>query len=129
MILGIGVDVVEIGRIRAVLDRFGDRFQRRCFTAGEREYCNSKTHAAPHYAVRFAAKEAAFKAIGTGLRGVTWQDADVQRAPGEAPTLVLTGQAFVHFSRIGGTHVYLSLSHGREVAIAQVLVERRRDAR
>lgn len=128
MIIGIGVDMIEIPRIRATLDRFGDRFRRRCFTPEERAYCESTQDAAQHYAARFAAKEAAFKAIGTGLRGVGWQDAAVRRNPGEAPVLRFTGRAFVHFAKIGGTHVHLSLSHDRSVAIAQVIVERQHGA-
>jgi len=125
MILGIGVDMIEIARVAAALVRHGDRFRRRCFTTGEREYCDRRSHFAQHYAGRFAAKEAAFKAIGTGLRGVSWQDAEVIRRPGEAPSLKLTGKAFIHFSNMGGTHVHLSISHSRELAIAHVIIERR----
>ena len=125
MIIGTGVDIVSIPRIQAVLDRFGDRFRRRCFTPEERAYCDGTVRAAQHYAARFAAKEAAFKAIGTGLRGVSWQDAAITRAPGEAPVLEFTGKAFIHFSEIGGTHAHVSLSHDRDLAIAQVIVERR----
>lgn len=125
MIVGIGTDLIEIARIKAVLDRFPERFRQRCFTEEERAYCDGKAHAAQHFAARFAAKEAAFKAIGTGLRGVGWRDAHVLRQPGEAPQLEFTGRAFIHFSNIGGTHVHLTLSHSRELAIAHVVVERR----
>lgn len=128
MIIGTGVDISAISRIQAVLDRFGERFKRRCFTPGEREYCDRTKFYAQHYAARFAAKEAAFKAIGTGLRGVSWKDAEVRRKPGEAPTLHFTGKAFVRFSTIGGTHVHVTLSHDRDLAIAFVVVERRRES-
>ena len=84
MIVGVGVDVVEIPRLRKILARYGERFAQRVFTPEEREYCAAHTDPAPHYAVRFAAKEALFKALGTGwARGVTWQDVEVRRkAPG-----------------------------------------------
>lgn len=125
MILGIGVDAIEIARIAHVLERFPDRFRARCFTPEERRYCDAKAHAAQHYAGRFAAKEAAFKALGTGVRGVSWQDAAVLRERGQAPTLHLTGRAFIRFSDMGGTHAHLSITHSRDLAVAQVVLERR----
>ncbi len=125
MILGTGVDMIEIARVGRLLERFPQRFRERCFTPAERAYCDARSHFAQHYAARFAAKEAAFKAIGTGLRGVSWQDAAVTREPGHAPTLTFTGKAFVRFSTMGGTHVHVSLTHSRELALAHVVVERR----
>ena len=128
MIVGTGLDIVEIARIAALLERFPDRFRERCFTPEERAYCDGRKHFAQHYAARFAAKEAAFKAIGTGLRGVSWPEAAVTREPGHAPTLTLTGKAGRRLADIGGTHLHLSLTHGRDLAIAQVIIERRTGA-
>ena len=125
MILGTGVDIIEIARVGRLLERYPQRFRERCFTPEERAYCDARSHCAQHYAARFAAKEAAFKAIGTGLRGVRWQDAAVTRERGQAPALTFTGKAFLRFSNMGGTHVHVSLTHSRELAIAHVVVERR----
>lgn len=125
MIIGTGVDVIEIARVARLLERYPERFRERCFTPEERAYCDRRKPAAQHYAARYAAKEAAFKAIGTGLRGVSWQEAGVTREPGQAPVLTLTGKARHRLDHIGGTHVHLSLTHGRDLAIAQVIIERR----
>ena len=84
MIVGTGVDIAEVARIKSAMERFGDRFLNRVFTPDEVRYATSKANAAERLAARFAAKEAAMKAIGTGLRhGVTWQDVEVVRQPGE----------------------------------------------
>ena len=94
MIVGTGVDIAEVARIRAAVDRFGERFLRRVFTPEEVRYCVSKINAAERLAARFAAKEAGMKAIGTGLRhGVTWQDVEVVRLPGQRPQLRFSGKA------------------------------------
>ena len=87
MIVGTGVDIAEVGRIQAAVKRFGDRFLKRVFTPDEVRYCMGKPNAAERLAARFAAKEAGMKAIGTGLRhGVTWQDVEVLRLPGQRPS-------------------------------------------
>jgi holo-[acyl-carrier protein] synthase len=93
MIVGTGIDIAEVERIASSIDRFGRRFLERVFTPGEIRYCESKANKAERYAGRFAAKEAAMKAIGTGWsRGVTWQDVEVQRAPGGRPTWSFTAR-------------------------------------
>src|SRR5215831_15062781 len=94
MIVGTGVDITEVARIKAAVERFGERFLKRVFTPAEVQYCTSKANAEERLAARFAAKEAGMKAIGTGLRhGVTWQDVEVVRQPGGRPGLRLTGKA------------------------------------
>ncbi len=124
MIVGIGVDVVEIRRIRSVLERQGDRFRKRVFTPGEVEYCAAHRDAAPHYAARFAAKEALFKALGTGwAKGVTWADAEVQREPHGAPVLVLHGEARRIADMLGVRNTHVSVSHGEDSAVAVVVLE------
>jgi holo-[acyl-carrier protein] synthase len=124
MIVGTGVDITEVPRIRAALERFGDRFLRRVFTPEEASYCLGKPNAAERLAARFAAKEAGMKAIGTGLRhGITWQDVEVVRLPGQRPKLKFSGRAAEFAARLGCKRTHLSLSHTKEQAIAYVILE------
>ncbi len=125
MIVGIGVDIVEISRLRATLDRQKDRFLRRVFTPAEQEYCAGHRDPVPHYAVRFAAKEALFKAIGTGwAKGVSWIDVEVLRRGEGPPAMVLSGQAEKIAHQLGTQAVHVSLSHAVENAVAVVILER-----
>jgi holo-[acyl-carrier protein] synthase len=125
MIVGIGVDIVEIGRMRRALERQGDRFLKRVFTPAEQEYCSAHRDPVPHYAARFAAKEAVFKALGTGwARGVSWLDVEVRRRKENAPTLVLNGEAERHSLALGVGNTHLSLSHSDEAAVALVVLEK-----
>jgi len=124
MIVGTGIDVVEVARVAGLIQKYGDRFLRRIFTAREIAYCDSKRNRAERYAARFAAKEAAFKAIGTGLRGgVAWRQAEVQRAPGGRPVMVFSGVAADFAGGLGVRHISLSISHTAEQAFAQVILE------
>jgi holo-[acyl-carrier protein] synthase len=124
MIVGTGIDIAEVPRIRKAMERFGDRFLQRVFTPAEILYCDSKANRAERYAARFAAKEAAMKAIGTGWNhGVRWRDCEITRMPGGRPTLTLHGKAAEFAARLGMKHAALSLSHTAEQAIAQVILE------
>jgi holo-[acyl-carrier protein] synthase len=124
MIVGTGIDIAEVPRIRKALERFGDRFLQRVFTPAEILYCDSKANRVERYAARFAAKEAAMKAIGTGWNhGVRWRDCEVTRMPGGRPTLTFHGKAAEFAARLGVKHAALSLSHTAEQAIAQVILE------
>jgi holo-[acyl-carrier protein] synthase len=124
MIVGTGIDIAEVPRIAASIERFGGRFLSRVYTAGEIRYCESKANRAERYAARFAAKEAAMKALGTGWnRGVRWRDIEVTRQPGGRPTILFHGKAAEFAARLGAVHVSLSLSHTAEQAIAQVILE------
>ena len=122
MLEGLGVDLIEVGRIRKACDRWGERFLRRVFTAGERAYCMRKAHPEQSLAARFAAKEAVLKAIGTGLSGgIRWTDVEVVNEPGGKPAVRL-GRRITR--RIGEKKVLLTISHTKELAIAQaVLIE------
>jgi len=123
-IVGIGIDLVEVARIAASIERFGDRFLKRVFTENEIRYCRSKHNFAERFAARFAAKEAALKAIGTGWRGgVAWVEVEVRREPGGRPTLYYSGRAAEYAARLGVKTTSLSLSHTAEHAIAQVILE------
>ena len=124
-IVGIGVDVVEVDRVRRLLHR-RPRFRERVFTPAERSYCESRgAGAAQHYAARFAAKEAALKAFQTGWRGgITWQDVEISSLESGAPVLIFHGRVRELFEESGATAAHLSLSHTSEHAIAQVVLER-----
>src|ERR1051326_1101475 len=124
MIVGTGVDIIEVPRIQASAERFGQRFLSRVFTPEELRYCLAKPNAAERLAARFAAKEAGMKAIGTGLRhGITWRDVEVVRLPGQRPNLRFSGRAREFADRLGCKRGHLSLSHTKEQAIAYVILE------
>lgn len=124
MIVGTGIDIAEVPRIRQAIERFGDRFLRRIYTAGEIRYCDSKANRIERYAARFAAKEAAMKALGTGWsHGVRWRDCEVARLPSGRPTITFHGRAGEIAAKLGVRNAALSLSHTAEQAIAQVLLE------
>lgn len=124
MIVGTGIDIAEVGRIREAIERHGERFLKRIFTEGEIEYCESKANSVERYAARFAAKEAGMKAIGTGWNhGVRWRDIEVARKPGGRPTLLLHGKAAEFAAKLGATNIALSLTHTAEEAMAQVILE------
>lgn len=125
MILGIGSDLIEIVRVEQSVARFGDRFLHRVFTAGELAYCRRRTHGmAESLAARFAAKEAAAKALGTGIsRGVSWLEIEVRRERGERPTLHWTGRALARAQSLGASAVHLTLTHSRDHALAVVVLE------
>jgi holo-[acyl-carrier protein] synthase len=118
------VDVVQVSRIAESLERFGDRMRRRLFTEGERAYCEGHKDPLPHFAARFAAKEAASKALGTGMSGgVGWTQIEVHQPGGRRPTLTLTGAAQQHFVAMGCTASHLTLAHDGGIAVACVVFE------
>src|SRR6266478_4767392 len=124
MIVGTGIDIAEVPRIAHALSRHGERFLHRVFTAGEIRYCDSKANRIERYAARFAAKEAAMKALGTGWNhGVRWRDIEVVRLPGGRPTISLHGKAGEVAAKLGVKNAALSISHTVEQAIAQVILE------
>jgi len=124
MIVGTGIDIAEVPRIRQSIERFGDRFLQRIYTPGEIRYCDSKANRAERYAARFAAKEAAMKALGTGWNhGVRWRDCEVVRQPGGRPTIAFHGKAAEFAARLGVKNAALSLTHTAEQAMAQVILE------
>src|SRR6476659_8228280 len=125
MIVAIGIDIIEVARIREVLERT-PRFRERVFTPAERAYCDSRgAVAAQHYAARFAAKEAALKALQTGWRGgIGWQDVEIAARESGAPYLIFTGQVLEVFEKFEATATHLSISHTTQHAIAQVVLER-----
>jgi holo-[acyl-carrier protein] synthase len=124
MIVGTGVDIAEVDRIRESIERFGERFLRRVFTEGEIEYCEKKAGRFESYAARFAAKEAGMKALGTGWNhGVRWRDIEVVRPKGQRPTIQFHGQAASFAQKLGAKNIALSITHTREQALAHVILE------
>lgn len=124
MIIGTGVDLVEILRFRKVMERLKDRFLSRVFTPGEQQFCKQHRDPVPHFAARFAAKEALFKALGTGwAKGVTWLNVEVQRERQDAPKIILHGEAQRLSNELGAQRVHLSLTHSDNWAIAMVILE------
>jgi holo-[acyl-carrier protein] synthase len=121
-IIGLGIDATDIHRIAGTLTRYGERFMHRLFTEGEVAYCTRRRVPAIHFAGRFAAKEAAMKALGTGhTQGVLWRDVEVVRRGGP-PQLQLHGGAERRFRAMGGRSSLLTITHSDELAIAQVLI-------
>ena len=124
MILGTGVDLAEVDRIRSAISRYGRRFLDRIYTPAEIAYVERKVNRFERYAGRFAAKEAGMKAIGTGWRhGVRWQDFEVANLPSGRPTLKLHGQAARIADQLGVKLVSLSITHTAELGMAHVILE------
>jgi holo-[acyl-carrier protein] synthase len=125
VIISIGIDIIEVARVREVLLRT-PRFVERVYTVRERAYCESRgAVSAQHYAARFAAKEAALKSLQTGWSGgVAWQDVEIAALASGAPILLFTGRVRELYEQTGATSAHLSMSHTSEHAIAQVILER-----
>ena len=123
VIVGVGIDHVDAGRIAGLLERFGERGERRLFTEGELERCRDRPRPAECLAARFAAKEAFVKALGTGFRGMAWTDIEVRGREGDPPRLALHGGARAAFEGRGGTRTHVSLTHEAGSATAVVVIE------
>jgi holo-[acyl-carrier protein] synthase len=124
MIVGLGVDITEVDRIEAAIERRGRHFLERLFTPAEIAYCETHRHRAERFAGRFAAKEAAMKALGTGwARGVRWVDIEVVREPGGKPTLKLSGAACAIANSLGVKNIALTITHTGNTAMALVIFE------
>jgi len=125
MIVGVGIDITEVSRLREAIERHGDRFLKRVFTPAEIAYCRSRKNSYERFAARFAAKEAAMKALGTGWRqGVTWQDLEVSNSSSGKPGLKLSGRAREIYGSLGGGNIVLSITHTAAYAMAEVIIER-----
>jgi holo-[acyl-carrier protein] synthase len=115
----VGVDLIEIDRVRRALERHGDGFRERCFTAAERAYCDSKPNPSQHYAGRFAAKEAVGKALGVGVY-FTWKEIEIVGRP--KPGVRLSGRTAAYAQKTGAGTIELSMTHSRELAAAVAVV-------
>lgn len=124
MIFGIGIDIIEVSRMDKQISGDGSSFQKRIFTEHEINYCETKKNKAQHYAARFSAKEAFFKAIGTGWRnGLTWQEIEIINDDLGKPVIVLHGKAKEFIEKNLIKNIHLSLSHVKETAVAVVILE------
>jgi len=124
LIVGLGLDIAEIDRIEAAITRHGAPFIERLFTPGEIAYCERHKNRYERYAARFAVKEAAMKALGTGWsHGIRWRDIEVTRAPGGRPGLRLDGVAREFADRLGVKHISVTITHSGNLALAQVIFE------
>ena len=122
-VLGIGVDIVETARIQSSIERFGDRFLRRIFTQGERDYCSAMPFSARHYGARFAAKEAVSKAFGTGIGSrIGWRDIEVKRKETGEPFILLHGGAADLAGKMRILDALISLSHTEHYAVANAIL-------
>ena len=120
---GIGIDLVPIPRMRRIMERWDERFLSRVFTEAEIAYCRSRKDPAPHFAARYATKEAGLKALGTGLRlGVSWRELEVRRERGGPPELILRGRSRELARQRGAERMLLALSHDGDYAIAQAIL-------
>lgn len=124
MIVGTGTDIVETGRVRVLIDRYGERFLRRWFAAVEIEYCRSKAKPYLHFAARLAAKEAAFKALRIPTGPACWRDIVVETEEDGHPRLVVSAAAAAAAERVGAERLHLTLSHCNAYAVATVTAER-----
>ena len=124
MIVGLGMDITEVDRMEAAIGRRGRAFLERLFTPAEIAYCERHRNRAERFAGRFAAKEAAMKALGTGwARGVRWIDIEVVRQPSGKPTLALSGSARKIADQLGVKHIAVTITHDGNTALAQVIFE------
>jgi holo-[acyl-carrier protein] synthase len=121
----VGVDLIEIERIRRALARHGSGFRERCFTEAEQAYCDSKPNPPQHYAGRFAAKEAVGKALGCGVH-FTWKEIEIRGRP--KPGVYLSGRTAAFAERVGAGEIELSMTHSRELAAAVAVVMPRLEA-
>jgi holo-[acyl-carrier protein] synthase len=123
-ILGLGMDLVQVDRVKELIERRGERALARLFTPGERAYCERRGGRAVHYAGRFAAKEAVMKLLGTGwTRGVRWVDIEVERESGSAPRIVLHGETARIAAAMGIARVHLTITHDAGLAAAVAIAE------
>jgi len=122
MIIGIGTDIVQIERIKRAFEQQGERFAQRILCASELSMFHEKGQSIPYLAKRFAAKEAASKALGTGIGAISWQDMKVSNNPKGAPELTFTGSAKEKMAALGGSQVSISLSDEQDYAVAFVVL-------
>lgn len=122
MVVGIGTDIVQVSRIKEAFERQGERFAQRILCPNELRLFNEQQQSMPYLAKRFAAKEAASKALGTGIGEISWQDMEISNDQKGAPKLDFTGPAKEQMASMGATHIAISLSDERDYAVAFVVL-------
>lgn len=124
MILGTGIDLIEVARMAGSLERFGERFLGRILVPAEIDYCRAQAFPAPHVAARFAAKEAVSKAFGTGIgASLGWHDIEIERLGSGQPVVRLHGKGLALLASVGGRRLHVSLTHTQNYAAAVAVLE------
>ncbi len=124
MIFGTGLDIIEIARIKSSIERFSEKFEERVFTQGEIDYCRSQANPIPHFAGRFAAKEAILKSLGTGMAdGISWKDMEVLNQESGKPKLTLQGNGKTIAESLNIKQIHISITHDRNYAVAHAIAE------
>ena len=125
MIVGTGIDIVEIGRIKHSIIKYSDRFKNKVFTQKEIDYCHSQADPAKHFAARFSVKEAVLKCFGTGMTGgILWKDIEVDKKKSGQPTLNLYGKGEELFNQLRLKHIHISITHDKSYAVAHAIAEK-----
>ena len=125
MIVGTGIDIVEIGRIKHSIIKYSDRFKNKVFTQKEIDYCHSQADPAKHFAARFSVKEAVLKCFGTGMTGgILWKDVEVVNKKSGQPTLNLYGKGKELFNQLKIKHIHISITHDKSYAVAHAIAEK-----
>ncbi|MGY8762004.1 MAG: holo-ACP synthase [Nitrospinaceae bacterium] len=125
MIVGTGIDIVEIGRIKHSIIKYSDRFKNKVFTQKEIDYCHSQADPAKHFAARFSVKEAVLKCFGTGMTGgILWKDVEVENKKSGQPTLNLYGKGKELFNQLKIKHIHISITHDKSYAVAHAIAEK-----
>ena len=125
MIVGTGIDIVEIGRIKHSIIKYSDRFKNKVFTQKEIDYCHSQADPAKHFAARFSVKEAVLKCFGTGITwGISWKDVEVENKKSGQPTLNLYGKGKELFYQLKIKRIHISITHDKSYAVAHAIAEK-----
>lgn len=125
MIVGTGIDIIEIDRIKNSIQKYSDRFKKKIFTQKEIEYCDSQAEPAKHFAARFSVKEAVLKCFGTGISGgILWKDIEVDKLESGQPILNLYGKGGEIFDQLNLKHIHISITHDKSYAVAHAIAEK-----
>ena len=125
MIVGTGIDIIEIDRIKHSIIKYSDRFKNKVFTQKEIDYCHSQADPAKHFAARFSVKEAVLKCFGTGMTGgILWKDIEVDKKKSGQPTLNLYGKGEKLFNQLKLKHIHISITHDKSYAVAHAIAEK-----
>lgn len=123
MIIGTGIDIVQNNRIEELINKYGDRFLKKIYTAKEIEYCQSKNNFVASFAARFAAKEAVLKALGTGMRNNSWHEIEILNDELGKPEVLLNNKTARRAEKIKVRSIFISISHEKKYSIAQIIME------
>jgi holo-[acyl-carrier protein] synthase len=125
MIVGTGIDIIEVDRIKNSIQKYSDRFKKKIFTQKEIDYCDSQAEPAKHFAARFSVKEAVLKCFGTGMSGgILWKDIEVDKLESGQPILNPYGKGEKIFDQLNLKHIHISITHDKSYAVAHAIAEK-----